>query len=240
MNLGSWWFSDKIVLKMYKARPVTEAEDPELISLVQQLASRAGMPMPRVYRIPAPALNAFATGRGPEHAAVAVTDGLRAHLDREELEGVLAHELAHVSNRDTLISAVAATVAGAVMMLASMARWAALFGGFGGRDDRDGGGALGLLVTAFVAPLAAVLIQMAVSRSREFQADATGARLAGTPRGLARALRKLEAGARRVPMQAGPATSHLFIVKPFLGGMGRLFSTHPSTEERVRRLLAGA
>ncbi len=237
MNFASYWMSDKIVLATYRAQPIPRDQDPELHAIVEQLAARANMPMPRIYRIPTDAMNAFATGRNPQNAVVAVTDGLRRALDREELEGVLAHELSHVQNRDILISAVAATIAGAIMMVASMARWAALFGGFGGRDDRNGGGnALGLILMAVLAPFAAMFIQMAVSRSREYEADATGARIAGNPYGLARALQKLEQGAKARPLPAGPTTSHLFIVHPFLGGLGKLFSTHPPTKERVRRL----
>ncbi len=237
MNFASYWMSDKIVLATYRAQPIPRDQDPELHAIVEQLAARANMPMPRIYRIPTDAMNAFATGRNPQNAVVAVTDGLRRALDREELEGVLAHELSHVQNRDILISAVAATIAGAIMMVASMARWAALFGGFGGRDDRNGGGnALGLILMAVLAPFATMFIQMAVSRSREYEADATGARIAGNPYGLARALQKLEQGAKARPLPAGPATSHLFIVHPFLGGLGKLFSTHPPTKERVRRL----
>lgn len=235
MNFTSYWASDKIVLAVYRAREVSRDDDPELHDIVEQLAARASIPRPRIYRIPGAAMNAFATGRDPAHAVVAVTDGLRRALDREELEGVLAHELSHVIHRDILISTVAATLAGAIMMMATMARWGAIFGGFSRRDDDDGG-LVGLLAAAFLAPIAAVLIQMAVSRSREFHADASVAALAGNPYGLARALEKLEHGARARPLKAAPATSHLFIVHPFLGGMGRLFSTHPSTAERIRRL----
>ena len=235
MNFVSFWASDKIVLKLYKAQPVTPQDDPELHSLIDGLVARAGIPKPAVWRIPSPALNAFATGRNPAHAAVAVTDGIRRSLDREELQGVLAHELSHVKNRDTMISAVAATIGGAIMMIANMARFAAIFGG--GRDDERGGNPLGLLLTSLIAPIAAVLIQMAVSRSREFQADASGAEMAGNPYGLARALEKLERASKAVPLEASPATSHMFIVHPFLGGLGKMFSTHPPTQERVRRLL---
>ncbi len=240
MNLGSYWFSDKIVLAMYRAQPVSEAEAPRLFSIVQRLTARAGLPMPRIYVLPERAPNAFATGRNPSHAALAVTAGLLEMMDDEELEGVIAHELGHVRNRDILISSIAATIAGAITMLASMARWAAIFGGFGGRDERDGegGGALGLLFMAILAPIAAVIIQMAVSRSREYAADATGARFAGTPAGLARALEKLGRASERIPMDANPATSHMFIVKPFSGrALLNLFSTHPPIEERIRRLL---
>ena len=236
MNFVSFWASDKIVLKLYKAQPITPQDDPELHGLIDGLVARAGIPKPAVWRIPSPALNAFATGRNPAHAAVAVTDGIRRSLSREELQGVLAHELSHVRNRDTMISAVAATIGGAIMMIANMARFAAIFGG-GGRDDERGGNPLGLILTSLIAPFAAVLIQMAVSRSREFQADASGAEMAGNPYGLAKALEKLERAAKSVPLDASPATSHMFIVHPFLGGLGKLFSTHPSTQERVQRLL---
>ncbi len=237
LNLGSYWFSDRMVLAMYRAKEVG-AEHP-LSRIVQRLTQRAGLPMPRVYVIPTDALNAFATGRNPEHAAVAATEGILQALSERELEGVMAHELTHVRHRDTLISAVAATIAAAVMMLASMARWGAIFGGFGGRDnDRGGGNLFTLLATAILAPIAAGLIQAAISRSREFEADRGGAEMAGTPNGLADALRKLEVASKRLPMPANPATAHLFIVKPFSGqALANLFSTHPPTEERVARLL---
>ena len=238
MNVGAYWFSDKIVLRMYRARQVTEAEAPELVSLVRSLSQRARLPMPKVWIVPSPAPNAFATGRNPEHAAVAVTEGLLQSMNRDQLEGVLAHELGHITNRDTLISAVAATLAGVIMMLANMARWAAFFGG--GRDDEDrGGGVVGLLVMAILAPIAALLIQMAISRTREFVADATAAHLTKKPLALASALERLQMAAERIPLDANPATSHLFIVNPLSGrSLLRLFSTHPSVEERVKRLRA--
>jgi heat shock protein HtpX len=238
MNVGAYWFSDKIVLRMYRARQVTEAEAPELVSLVRSLSQRARLPMPKVWIVPSPAPNAFATGRNPEHAAVAVTEGLLQIMNRDQLEGVLAHELGHITNRDTLISAVAATLAGVIMMLANMARWAAFFGG--GRDDEDrGGGVVGLLVMAILAPIAALLIQMAISRTREFVADATAAHLTKKPLALASALERLQMAAERIPLDANPATSHLFIVNPLSGrSLLRLFSTHPSVEERVKRLRA--
>lgn len=238
MNFGAYWFSDKIVLAIYKARQVTEAEAPELVSLVRSLSQRARLPMPKVWIVPSPAPNAFATGRNPQHAAVAVTEGLLQIMNRDQLEGVLAHELGHVTNRDTLISAVAATLAGVIMMLANMARWAAFFGG--GRDDEDrGGGILGLLAMAILAPIAALLIQMAISRTREFVADATAARLTKKPLALASALERLQVAAERIPLDANPATSHMFIVNPLSGkSLVRLFSTHPPVEERVKRLRA--
>ena len=231
MNLGSYFFSDRIVLKMYRAREVTRAEAPELYEIVESLSRRAGLPMPRVAIIPGQQPNAFATGRNPEHAVVAATEGILQILDRDEIEGVMAHELAHVRHRDMLISSVAATLAGAIMVLAR-------FGLFFGGGDRDrGGGALALLVV-ILAPIAAMLVQAAISRSREFSADAGGAEISGKPRALASALQKLEATAKRVPLQGNPATAHMFIVHPFRGGgLGKLFSTHPPTEERVERLL---
>ena len=231
MNFGSYFFSDKIVLKMYRAREVTRAEAPELYEIVESLSRRAGLPMPRVAIIPGQQPNAFATGRNPEHAVVAATEGILQILDRDEIEGVMAHELAHVRHRDMLISSVAATLAGAIMVLAR-------FGLFFGGGDRDrGGGALALLVV-ILAPIAAMLVQAAISRSREFSADAGGAEISGKPRALASALQKLEATAKRVPLQGNPATAHMFIVHPFRGGgLGKLFSTHPPTGERVERLL---
>jgi len=236
MNFGAYWFSDKLVLAMYRAREVTEAQAPELVGIVRSLSQRAQLPMPRVYLVPAAAPNAFATGRNPQHAAVAVTEGILGVMNRDQLEGVLAHEFAHIKNRDTLISAVAATLAGVIMILADMARWAMFFGGTRDDDDR-GGGALGLIVMAVLAPIAALLIQMAISRTREFLADATGARLTRKPLVLASALERLHAAAEHMPLNANPATSHLFIVNPLSGrSFLRLFSTHPPIEERVKRL----
>lgn len=237
MNFGAYWFSDRVVLAMYGAREVGEAEAPDLVGIVRGLAQRAGLPMPRVYVIPTASPNAFATGRGPQHAAVAVTEGILRLMDREELEGVLAHELAHVRNRDTLISAIAATLAGVIMMLANMARWAAFFGG--GRDEENRGGVLGLVVMAVLAPVAALLIQMAISRAREYLADATAAQITKKPRALASALQRLQQATQRLPLEANPATAHLFIVNPLSGrSFLSLFSTHPPIEERVARLLA--
>lgn len=239
MNFGSYWYSDKIVLRMYRAREVTEAEAPELVGMVRSLSQRAHLPMPRVYIVPVATPNAFATGRNPQHAAVAVTEGILRIMDYDQLEGVVAHELGHVKNRDTLISAIAATLAGVIMMLAYMARWAAIFGGVGGRDDDEGGGILGLLVMSILAPLAAVVIQMAISRTREFLADATAGRLTKKPYALASALEQLQVAAQRMPLNANPATSHLFIVNPLSGrSLLRFFSTHPPVEERVKRLRA--
>lgn len=238
MNFASYWFSDKLVLAMYRAEPIEEAEAPGLYRVVRTLATRAGIPMPRVYLIPSQTPNAFATGRNPERAAVAVTQGIIETLDERELEGVLAHELAHVKNRDVLIATIAATLAGAITYLAHMAQWAAIFGGR--RDDEEeGGGAFGAILMAILAPIAAMLIQLAVSRAREYQADATGARLAGQPLGLAKALEKLHRASQALPMQASPATAHLFIVNPLSGGAWlTLFSTHPPIEERMARLRA--
>ena len=237
MNFGAYFFSDKIALASYRARQVSREEAPELHGLLENLTQRAGIPMPRVYVIPSDAANAFATGRNPQHAAIAVTEGILRLLNREELEGVLAHELAHVKNRDILISSIAATLAGAIMWIAHTARFAALFGGWGNRDEREGGG-LGFLFAIIVAPIAALLIQMAISRSREFGADATGAHFAGSPHGLAGALQKLHQSASRRPLAASEATAHMFIVKPFSGqALMKLFSTHPPMEERIERLL---
>lgn len=239
LNFGSYWFSDKIVLAMYQAREVGLDEAPELYRIVQNLALRAKLPMPRLYVIPSESPNAFATGRNPEHAVVAVTEGILRIMSREELEGVLAHELSHVRNRDILVSSIAATLAGVIMMLANMARWAAIFGtGRSEREDEGGGGVLGLIVMSVVAPVAAVLIQMAISRSREYLADATGARVSGNPLGLASALEKLARASQLVPLEgAHPESAHLFIVNPLTGGaLIKLFSTHPPIEERIARL----
>lgn len=237
MNFASYWFSDKIVLAMYRAQPVDERQAPGLYALVRRLATRAGIPMPRVYIIPTETPNAFATGRNPQHAAIAVTEGIMRILDDDELEGVLAHELAHVANRDVLISTIAATLAGAITYLAHMAQWGAMFGGGRHSDDEEGGNPIAMIVLAVLAPIAAMLVQMAVSRSREFQADATGARYAGRTWGLAKALEKMEMAAHQVPMHANPATAHLFIVNPLTGStLMKLFSTHPPMEERIARL----
>ncbi len=237
MNFFSYWFSDKIVLRMYSAQEVGPEDGPELFGMVQELCRRANLPMPKVYVIPQDAPNAFATGRNPEHAAVAVTEGLLKRMSREEAMGVLAHELAHVKNRDILIGSIAATMAGAIMMLADMARWSAIFGGHRDREEGGGGGGLGLILMSIIAPLAAMLIQMAISRSREYLADATGAGFAGTPEGLARALEKLGAYSKQLPMNASPSTAHMFIVNPLSGrSLMSLFSTHPPLEERIARL----
>ncbi|MBF8257691.1 MAG: htpX-2 [Actinobacteria bacterium] len=239
MNFGTYWFSDKIVLRMYGAKVVTEAEAPQLHGVVRRLSLAAGLPMPKVYIIPTDSPNAFATGRNPQHAAVAVTEGILRLLSPDELEGVLAHEIAHVRNRDILVGTIAATLAGAVMMIARFAQFAAIFGG-GGRDrDDDGGGVLGMLFLAIVAPLGAMLVQMAVSRSREYLADETGAKICGKPHSLARALEKISGYSKEVPMNATPATAHMFIVSPLTGGgVLSLFSTHPPVEKRVERLRA--
>jgi heat shock protein HtpX len=236
MNIGSYWFSDKIVLRMYRAQEV--GPEHPLHRMTARLAARAGLPMPKVYIIPDPSPNAFATGRNPQHAAVAATEGILRLLSESELEGVIAHELAHVKHRDILISSVAATIAAAIMMLANMAQFAAMFGGYGGRDDRGGVNPLVLLVTAIFAPFAAMLIQAAISRQREFAADRGGADIAGSPMGLAHALRRIDGAVRQIPMDANPATAHMFIIKPFSAqGLMGLFSTHPSTEARVQALL---
>jgi heat shock protein HtpX len=242
MNIGSYWFSDKLVLRMYRATEVGPGH--RLYTIVERLSRQASLPMPKVYIIPDPSPNAFATGRNPEHAAVAATEGILQILTDTELEGVIAHELTHVKHRDILISSVAATIAAAIMMAARTAQFAAMFGGYGGRGgDRDrGNNPIALLAMIILAPIAAMLIQMAISRSREFSADAGGAQIAGNPYGLADALRKIDAVAARVPLDANPATAHMFIIKPFTGGglMSSLFSSHPPTEARIRALLGGS
>jgi len=239
MNFVSYWFSDKIVLKMYRGREVSPAEAPRFHAIVDRLIARADLPKPKLYLLPGDSPNAFATGRNPAHAAVAATEGVMKLMSDEEFEGVIAHELAHVKNRDILISSVAATIAGAITFLATMARWGALFGGYGGNDrERGGGNFATLLLTAILAPIAAMVVQMAISRSREFAADATGAQIAGQPYGLAKALEKLDAYSKRLPMEATQATAHMFIVAPFTGSaITNLFSTHPPIAERVKRLL---
>ncbi|MCU0614468.1 MAG: zinc metalloprotease HtpX [Desulfobacterales bacterium] len=237
MNLISYWYSDRIVLKMYNAHEVSESHAPELYGMVRELAGQARLPMPKVYIIPQDSPNAFATGRDPEHAVVAVTEGLLKIMNAEELKGVLAHELAHVNNRDILIGTIAATLAGAVMMLASMARWGAIFGGFNRDGEGGGSGIFGLILMSVFAPMAAMLIQMAISRSREYMADSTGAKFAGHSEGLAKALEKLGAYSKKLPMNANPSTAHMFIVNPLTGGgLMSLFSTHPPLEERIARL----
>jgi len=242
MNLGSYWFSDKIVLAMYRAQEMGPQEHPEIQQMVTELAQQAGLPKPRIFIIDDDSPNAFATGRNPQHAVVAVTTGIMRILSRQELKGVLAHELGHVKNRDILIGSIAATMAGAIMILANMARWASLFGG-GRSDSEEGqgsGGILGILVMTIVAPIAAMLIQMAISRSREYLADSSGAQFSGNPLGLAGALEKLQLASQRLPMQnPSPATAHMFIVNPLSGrSLLNLFSTHPPIEERIARLRA--
>ena len=237
MNFFSYWYSDKLVLKMYRATEVTPNQAPELYETVQRLTQPAGLPMPKLYIIPQEAPNAFATGRNPEHAVVAVTEGLLKIMDRDEVVGVLAHELAHVKNRDILIGSIAATMAGAIMLLATMARWSAIFGGGSSDDEGGGAGFIGLIVMSIIAPMAAMVVQMAISRSREYLADATGAKFAGHGEGLAKALEKLGAYSKKLPMDANPSTAHMFIVNPLSGkSMMRWFSTHPPIEERVARL----
>jgi heat shock protein HtpX len=236
-NFIAYFYSDKIALATYRAQPVTREQLPRVYSVVERLTQKSGLPMPKIYVIPTDSPNAFATGRNPNHASVAVTQGILNLLNDEELEGVLAHELGHVGNRDILISSIAATIAGAITMLASMMRWGMIFGGMGGRDDRDRGGGLAALFMLIVAPIAATLIQLAVSRSREYQADATGAHTTGNPYALASALQKLDAYSRRLPLVASPSTAHLFIVAPLLGmNFGSLFSTHPPIAKRIERL----
>jgi heat shock protein HtpX len=240
-NFGTYFFSDKLALKMYNAQPVSRDELPRAYAVVERLTAKQGLPMPKIYVLPTDSPNAFATGRNPQHASVAVTRGILQLLDDEELEGVLAHELGHVRNRDILTSSIAATLAGAITMIARMGFWASMFsGGGGGRRDRDrGGGGLGALFMIILAPIAASLIQLAISRSREYEADATGAAVTGNPYALARALQKLDEYSKRVPMQASPSTAHLFIVAPLLGsgGFANLFSTHPPMKERIQRLI---
>lgn len=239
MNFGTYWFSDKVVLAMYRGREVSESQAPELFGIVKGLALRAGLPMPRVYIIPGETPNAFATGRDYDHAVVAVTEGLLRILNREELEGVLAHELTHVKNRDILIGSIAATIGGAVVMLANMAQWAAIFGFGRSDDDEQGGGMLGLIAMAILAPIAAMIIQMAISRSREYLADDGGASVSGKPYALASALEKLSRAASVRPMRANPSTAHMFIVNPLTGrSLANLFSTHPPIEKRIERLRA--
>jgi len=238
INFTAYFFSDKIALKMYRAQPVTREQMPRAYAVVERLAAKDGLPMPKIYVIPSESPNAFATGRNPQHASVAVTLGILGLLTDEELEGVLAHELGHVKNRDILTSSIAATLAGAITMIARMGYWASLFGGYGGRGGRSRGGGLGGLLMLIVAPIAASLIQLAISRSREYEADATGAHTTGNPYALARALQKLEDCSKRVPLQASASTAHLFIIAPPIGGgVGSLFSTHPPTRERIRRLI---
>lgn len=242
MNMGAWWFSDKLALRMSGAQAVSPAQAPDLHRMVETLAARANLPKPRVYVIESAAPNAFATGRSPSKGAVAVTTGLMHMLDRDELAGVIAHELAHIKHRDTLISSIVATVAGAITMLAEMAQWALIFGGLGGSDEEEGGGLgelAGSLLMIILAPIAAIIIQMAISRAREFKADAGGARILGDPLPLARALQKIETYANRgAPMAVNPATSHQYIINPLRGGLGGLFRTHPHTAERIARLQA--
>ncbi len=235
LNLGSYWFSDKIVLGIYRAQKIEESDNPGLYRIIRRIASQAGLPMPKVYIIPTDSPNAFATGRNPEHSAVAVTSGILRILSEEELEGVISHEMSHIKNRDILISSIVATVAGAISMLAQMAQFAAIFGG--GRDEENRGGGLGLLFMAIIAPIAALLIQLAISRSREYQADESGAKISHKPLALAGALKKLAYASQRIPMEANPSTAHLFIVNPLTGrGLASLFSTHPPLEQRISRL----
>jgi heat shock protein HtpX len=239
MNFTAYFFSDKIALKMYRAQPVTREQLPRAYEVVERLTQRQGLPMPKIYVLPTESPNAFATGRNPKHASVAVTHGILGLLNDEELEGVLAHELGHVKNRDILTSSIAATLAGAITMIARMGYWAEIFGfgGAGGRRDRNGG-AITAVLMILVAPIAAMMIQLWISRTREYEADATGAHLTGNPYALASALQKLEDYSKRVPLQATPSTAHLFIIAPLLGGgFGTLFSTHPPTKERIRRLI---
>jgi heat shock protein HtpX len=241
MNLFAYWFSDKLALLSYRARQVSESEAPELHAMIRGLSVKAGIPMPKIYVIPSSSPNAFATGRNPSHASVAVTEGIIGLLSRGELEGVIAHELAHIQHRDILIASIVATMAGAITMLARMGGWAAMFGGYGSRDDdRDsGGGAIGLILMAILGPLAAMLVQLWISRTREYDADAGGAKIAGNPYGLADALEKLQRGMQTRPIQANPSSAHMFIVNPLSGrSLMNLFSTHPPIEERIAKLRA--
>ncbi len=238
MNFGSYWFSDKIVLRMYGAQELSRGDNPELFRMTEELTQRANLPMPKLYLIPGDQPNAFATGRNPQHAAVAVTDGIVRLLSRDELRGVIAHELAHIKNRDILIGTIAATFAGAISMIANMAQWAMIFGGRNS-DDEEGGNPLASILMIILAPIAAMLIQMAISRSREFLADESGAQMSGNPLSLANALRRLHTRAEQIPMQATPATAHMFIVNPLSASrLMSLFSTHPPMEERIARLEA--
>ena len=237
MNMGAYWFSDKLVLRMYSAKEVSESEAPDLYRMVKDLALKAGLPMPRVYIVPGDTPNAFATGRNEDHAVVAVTEGILRMLNRDELEGVLAHELTHIKNKDMLIGSIAATIAGAIVGLAHMAQFAAIFGGVSRDNDEEGGGLIGLILMAILAPIAATIIQMAISRSREYLADEGGARVSHKPYGLAGALEKLSRASQAIPMNANPSTAHMFIVNPLTGkSLMNLFSTHPPIEERVARL----
>ncbi len=237
MNVGSYWYSDKIVLSMYKARQLSPNDAPQVYSMVEEMAANAGIPTPRLYVIDQEAPNAFATGRNPENAVVAVTSGIMRILTPEELRGVIAHEIGHIANRDILIQSVAAVLAGAIMMIANMMQWAAIFGF--ASDDEEGSNPIAAIALAIIAPIAATLIQMAISRSREYLADSTGAEISNDPKALASALYKLDATARNLPMDANPATENMFIVNPFSGGnMANWFSTHPSTEDRIARLMA--
>ncbi|HZD50262.1 MAG TPA: zinc metalloprotease HtpX [Silvibacterium sp.] len=239
MNFFSYFYSDKIALRMYNAQPVTREELPRAYEVVERMTARMGIPMPKIYVIPTESPNAFATGRNPQHASVAVTHGILNLLNDEELEGVLAHELGHVKNRDILTSSIAATLAGAITILARMGYWAALFGGYGGRDRDRGGGGIGALFMLILAPIAAALIQLAVSRSREYEADATGAHITGNPYALASALEKLDAYSKRLPLQASSTNAHLFIVAPMISArdLAGLFSTHPPIPKRIERLI---
>src|SRR3954447_16349832 len=236
LNFVSYFYSDKIALAMYRAKPVTREELPRVYQVVERLTRKIGIPMPKMYVIPTDSPNAFATGRNPNHASVAVTQGILGLLNDEELEGVLAHELGHVNNRDILISSIAATIAGAITYMAEIARWGMIFGGYERDRDSRGGGGSGALLMLLLAPVAAALIQLAVSRSREYQADETGAHFTGNPYALASALSKLDAYSKRMPLQATPSTAHLFIIQPFLGGFGSLFMTHPPIAKRIERL----